>query len=192
MITEEIYLTLPKHGDSIMTQPYPVAEARNLDPEVEARFASLQDLVRAVRTIRAEFTVPPDRKVDVTVVTDAQQGIRENFEAHRELIAHLAGSQGLLFQQSRPAATGTIAAAGKGFEVFVLIKGAIDAPKEIARLQKDKEKARSEIQRTEAKLANAAFVERAPKEVVDRERDKLTELARLIGKIEEYVRALEK
>jgi valyl-tRNA synthetase len=192
MITEEIYLTLPKHGDSIMTQPYPVAEARNMDPEVEARFASLQDLVRAVRTIRAEFTVPPDRKVDVTVVTDSQQGIRENFEAHRGLIAHLAGSQGLVFQQSRPSAVGTIAAAGKGFEVFVLIKGAIDAPKEIARLQKDKEKAQSEIQRTEAKLANAAFVERAPKEVVDREKDKLMELARLIGKIEEYVRALEK
>jgi valyl-tRNA synthetase len=192
MITEEIYLTLPQHGDSIMTQPYPEANAQKQDPEVEARFASLQELVRAVRTIRAEFTVPPDRKVDVTVVTDGLPGARENFEAHRDLITHLAGSRGLVFQQGRPSGTGTIAAAGKGFEVFVLIKEAIDAPREIARLQKDKEKAQGEIQRTEAKLANAAFVERAPKEVVDREKEKLSELARLIGKIEEYIRALEK
>ncbi|MGA2481089.1 MAG: valine--tRNA ligase [Spirochaetia bacterium] len=192
MITEEIYQTLPKHGDSIMTQPYPGPDPAREDAVVEARFASLQELVRAVRTIRSEFTVPPDRKVDVTVVTEAAPGVRENFEAHRELIAHLSGCRGLVFQKERPTAAGTIAAAGKGFEVFVLIKEAIDAPKEIARLQKDIEKAQSEIQRTEAKLANAAFIERAPKEVVDREKDKLTELARLIGKIEGYVRALEK
>jgi valyl-tRNA synthetase len=192
MITEEIYLTLPKHGDSIMRQPYPGGDSAREDTEVEGRFASLQELVRAVRTIRSEFTVPPDRKVDVTVVTEAAAGVRENFEAHRELIAHLAGSRGLVFQQARPAAAGTIAAAGKGFEVFVLVKEAIDAPKEIARLRKDIEKAQSEIQRTEAKLANAAFVQRAPKDVVDREKEKLAELARLIGKIEGYVRALEK
>jgi valyl-tRNA synthetase len=190
LITEEIYLTLPKHGDSIMTQPYPEAGPARDDPIVQARFASLQELVRAVRTIRSEFTIPPDRKIDVTAVTEKDAGTRENFEAHRALIAHLAGSRGLVFQEVRPTETGTVGAAGKGFEVFVLIREAIDAPKEIARLQRDREKAQAEIARTEAKLANAAFVERAPKDVVDREKEKLAELARLIGKIEGYVRAL--
>ncbi len=56
---------------------------------------------------------------------------------------------------------------------------------------KDREKAEAEIRRTETKLANNTFVERAPKEVVDREKEKLEELARLIGKIDGYVRALE-
>ncbi len=83
-----------------------------------------------------------------------------------------------------------IAAAGKGFEVFVTLSGAIDAPKEIARLAKDREKAQADIARTRDKLANASFVERAPKEVVDREKEKLKELARLIEKIDGYVRAL--
>ncbi|HYW82193.1 MAG TPA: valine--tRNA ligase, partial [Spirochaetia bacterium] len=87
--------------------------------------------------------------------------------------------------------TGIIGAAGKGFEVFVLVREAIDAPKEIARLKKDREKAESEVSRTQAKLANSSFVERAPKEVVDREKEKLEELARLIGKIDGYVRALQ-
>jgi valyl-tRNA synthetase len=58
-------------------------------------------------------------------------------------------------------------------------------------LTKDREKAESEIRRTKDKLANASFVERAPKEVVDREKDKLAELARLIEKIEGYVKALQ-
>jgi valyl-tRNA synthetase len=190
LITEEIYQKLPAHGDSIMSQPYPSADPIREDPAVEAKFASLQELVRAIRTIRSEFTIPPDRKIEVTVVTEKGAGTRENFESHRGLVIHLAGCGTLAFQDARPAGTGAIAAAGKGFEVFVLIREAIDAPKEIARLKKDREKAEEESRRTEAKLANSAFVERAPKEVVDREKEKLGELARLIGKIDGYVRAL--
>ena len=72
----------------------------------------------------------------------------------------------------------------------MFIREAIDAPKELARLAKDREKAEAERTRTEAKLATSAFVDRAPKEVVDREKDKLAELSRRIEKIEGYVRAL--
>jgi valyl-tRNA synthetase len=189
MITEEIYQKLPgRDGRSIMIQAYPAADPARDSPDIEARFASLQEVVRAVRTIRSEFTIPPDRKIDFTIVSE--DATRENFESHRALIAHLAGSKDPVFRQARPDQAGVIGAAGKGFEVFVVVKEAIDAPREIARLGKDREKTISEIQRTEAKLANASFVDRAPKEVVDREKEKLSELARRVGKIEEYVRAL--
>jgi valyl-tRNA synthetase len=189
MITEEIHLLLPGHSDTIMTQPYPASDPGREAPEAAARFASLQELVRAVRTIRSEFTVPPDAKVDVTVVTEAP-GPRAHFEGERLLIAHLAGTRSLSFTPARPVGPGIIAAAGKGFEVFVAVREAVDAPKEIARLRKDREKAAAEIARTEGKLSNATFVERAPKDVVDREREKLAELARLIEKVDGYVRAL--
>jgi valyl-tRNA synthetase len=190
MITEEIYQTLPEHGDSIMTQPYPAFDPSRDAPEIAARFASLQDLVRAVRTIRSEFTVAPDKKIDVAVVTDAGSGTRENFKSHQGLVAHLAGIRTLDLRDSRPSEAGAIAAAGRGFEVFVLLREAIDVPREMARLAKEKERAESDILRTRAKLANASFVDKAPKEVVDREKEKLVESARLIEKIDGYVRAL--
>jgi len=189
LITEEIYQTLPRHGDSIMTQPYPEADPSREAPEAQARFGSLQELVRAVRTIRSEFTVPPDAKVDVTVVAEA--GTRENFTANALLVSHLAGVRRLEFQDTRPSAQGVIAAAGRGFEVFVMLRESINAPKEITRLTRDKEKAEAEIRRTKDKLSRASFVERAPKEVVDREKEKLTDLARLIEKIDGYVKALQ-
>jgi valyl-tRNA synthetase len=189
LITEEIYQTLPRHGDSIMTEPYPVPDPGREAPEAFARFASLQEMVRAVRTIRSEFTVPPDAKVDVVVLTEA--ATRENFRASAALVSHLAGVRKLDFQDARPPSAGVIAAAGKGFEVFVMLREAIDAPKEIARLSKDREKAEAEIRRTKDKLANTTFVERAPKEVVDREKEKLVEQARLIEKINGYVKALQ-
>jgi valyl-tRNA synthetase len=190
MITEEIYQILPGSRGSIMVQPYPAVDPSRDDPGAEARFSRVQELVRAIRTIRSEFTIPPERKVDVIVTTDPGTGTRELLESHLPLVAHLAGTSSLTFKEKRPEGPGTIAAAGKGFEVFVSIGGAIDAPKEISRLMKDKEKAQGEIRRTQEKLANASFVERAPREVVDREKEKLVELARLIDKYDGYVRAL--
>jgi valyl-tRNA synthetase len=192
LITEEIYGKLPGSRGSIMVQPYPTVDEARKDPAVEAKFASLQELVRAVRTIRAEFTIPPDSRIDVAVATESL-GIRENFEAHRQLVERLTGCRELSI--SGPAARklsrdGSIAAAGKGFEVFVFIREAIDALKELARLARDREKAEAEKKRTEAKLATSAFVDRAPKEIVDREKEKLAELSRRIEKIEGYVRSL--
>jgi valyl-tRNA synthetase len=190
LITEEIYQTLPGHTGSIMTRPYPVVEPAREHPDVEARFSLLQELVRAIRTIRAEFTVPPDRKVDVIVTTEKGTDTRKTLQKDAALVTHLAGTASLTFADARPGGGGIIAAAGKGFEVFVVIKEAIDAPKEIARLTKDREKTESEIRRTKDKLANTTFVERAPREVVDREREKLAELGRRVEKIDGYIRAL--
>ena len=196
MITEEIYTKLPGSRGSIMVQSYPAGDGTQANPGVEAKFSSLQELVRAVRTIRAEFTIPPDSRIDVSVFAEESSGIRENFEAHRQLVAHLTGARELAIAEAGALARdgkkdGSIAAAGKGFEVFVFIREAIDAPKEIARLARDRERAEAEKKRTEAKLATAAFVDRAPREIVDREKEKLAELSRRIEKIEGYVRALE-
>ncbi|HET6450932.1 MAG TPA: class I tRNA ligase family protein, partial [Spirochaetia bacterium] len=188
LITEEIYQTLPQHGLRIMSQPYPSVDASREAPEAAARFGLLQEVVRAVRTIRAEFTVPPDARVAVTVVPDAEA--RRTIEAGSTLVRHLAGIGTLAMAGGRPTGKGVIAAAGRGFEVFVELAGSIDAPKEIARLGKDREKAQAEIGRTKEKLSKASFVERAPKEVVDREKEKLVDLDRLIQKIDGYVKAL--
>jgi valyl-tRNA synthetase len=191
LITEEIYQKLPGKGGetaggSIMVHPYPAHDPARVDETVNEKFASLQDLVRSVRTIRSEFTIPPDSRVDVAVTTPSAAA-RETFQAHRELIAHLMGSRNLTIGDARPQTAGSIPAAGRGFEAFVFIREAIDIPREIGRLSKEKEKAQAERQRTEAKLANAAFVDKAPPEVVGREREKLAELAERVAKIERYI-----
>ena len=198
LITEEIWQKLPVMASrpgasadgvrSIMIQPYPASDPARDDPAAESVFSVLQELVRAVRTIRSEFTIPPDRKVDVTVVVEGE--LRRTFESHRELVAHLAGTKALVFQPDRPPAKGTIPAAGRGFEVFVHVREAIDVPRETARLGREREKTLAERQRVEAKLANAAFVERAPAEVVERERARLAELAERVEKIDGYLATL--
>jgi valyl-tRNA synthetase len=198
LITEEIWQKVPPLPGrafatadgvrSIMIQPYPAAEPGREDAAAEAVFSGLQDLVRAVRTIRSEFTVPPDRKIDVTVAVQGE--LTKTFEAHRDLVAHLAGTKSLVFQADRPDSLDSIPSAGKGFEVFVQVREAIDVPRELARLGKEREKTLAERQRMEAKLANVTFVERAPAEVVERERARLAELAVRVEKIDGYLARL--
>jgi valyl-tRNA synthetase len=201
LITEEIYQKLPAgngsaHGGaasdgprSIMIQPYPAHDPSRVDAPVEDKFASLQELVRAVRTVRSEFTIPPDRKIDVAVAAPGRE-TRENFEAHRDLVAHLIGSPSLSVKADRPSRGGSIPAAGKGFEAFLFIREAIDVPREIGRLTREKEKTAAERRKTETKLSNTAFVDKAPPEVVAREREKLAELGERITKLESYIREL--
>jgi valyl-tRNA synthetase len=196
MITEEIYGKLPGIGEgpdaSIMIRPYPSPDPAREDPAVEEKFASLQELVRAVRTIRSEFTIPPDAKIEVAVAAEEPGGTRANFEAHRDLASYLMGAKSFTFADGRPTQSGIIPAAGKGFEVFVSIREAIDVKRELQRLSREREKAAGEKSRTDGKLANASFVERAPREVVDREKEKLVELSDRIAKIERYIRELER
>jgi valyl-tRNA synthetase len=74
--------------------------------------------------------------------------------------------------------------------VFVQVREAIDVPRELARLGREREKTLAERQRLEAKLANTAFVERAPAEVVAGERERLAELAVRVEKIDGYLATL--
>ena len=80
---------------------------------------------------------------------------------------------------------------GRGFEAFVYLKEAIDLGREAARLHKERGVAEEQIERTRAKLANQAFVSKAPPEVVRREEEKLEEAARRIEKIAGYLRDLQ-
>ena len=71
-----------------------------------------------------------------------------------------------------------------GAELFIPLEGLIDIAQEQARLQKDIERVSGMLEGVQRKLNNENFVERAPKEVVDREREKLENFAHTLEKLE--------
>jgi valyl-tRNA synthetase len=190
-VTEEIYQKLPRHEGSIMTAAYPEVRPERSQPLTASRFAVVQELVRAVRTLRSEFTIPMDRPVRVSVATEPGSAALAALRDHQELIALLTNAGDLAVDGREPAREGTIAVVGTGFEAFVHIREAIDVSKENARLGKELAGIETLRQRTEAKLGNASFVAKAPPEVVARERERLEEYGRRRAKIEEYLRDLQ-
>jgi valyl-tRNA synthetase len=189
-VTEEIYQKLPNHGPSIVTAFYPEFLDSRVDHAAHDEFTLVQELVRAVRTLRSEFTIPTSTKMPVTVKTPENQPIRRIFQEQKELIALLIGSDNLQITHKAVQRLGSIPVVGSGFEAFVYIKEAIDSEKEIEKLQKELRNIENTLKRTAGKLTNKAFLSKAPEEVVQKERDKQEQLQRRKVKISGYLEEL--
>jgi len=193
-VTEEIYQKLPlrpgqTRSPSIVTADYPEATADRADPEAERRFALVQELVRAVRTLRSEFTVQIEKPVRVCVRAEGPE-VLEALEAALPLMRLLVNASTLQVQRESCARAGSIPVVGTGFEAFVYIKEVIDLEKELAKLAKEQRAVDQAAERTTGKLANKAFVDKAPPEVVQRERERLEELERRRVRIGSYLKEL--
>ncbi len=189
-VTEEIYQKLPNHGLSIVTAAYPDFQEKRVDDTAQQNFTAVQELIRAVRTLRSEFTIPTGTKIRVTVKTPEDEPPRRVFQEQKDLIALLVGSDDLQITHGTVQRAGSIPAVGSGFEAFVYIKEAIDLEKEIEKLQKELGNLDAALKRTAGKLANRAFLSKAPEEVVQKEKQKQEELQRRKAKIAGYVEEL--
>jgi valyl-tRNA synthetase len=197
-VTEEIYGKLPSGGggsaggkdhprELLINAPYPLYDPNREDPGAEEDFAFLMELVRMVRTLRSECTVPPDKKIRVLV--HPGQGLlflRDNTGLVKLLAGigelEIAGTPGL----SRPA--GSIGLVGSGFEAFVYIAEAVDLGLLKQKFTRDVERDRKFIALLEAKLGNKKFLQNAPPELAAGERLKLEDALKRTKTLESYIR----
>jgi len=189
-ITEEIYQKLPGHGFSLVTAPYPVADPSRDNPQVEAQFAVLQELIRGIRTLRSVFAIPPEQDIDVVVGLTPGYPHGEFLKVHQALAALFTGSQGLRFTDAGTKPSGAVTVVGKGYESYVLVRDIIDVPKEKDKLKKTIEKTAQYAASVEKKLANQAFVASAPAEIVEGERTKLADARDTLGRLTAYLAEL--
>lgn len=190
-ITEEIYLKLPYRDKSIGRCAFPEFKEERINIKVEERFSLLQELIRAVRTVRSEFTIPIEKDIRVAVKTELKLPANDIFNKQRNLISLLIGSKDLKIQAEITTKARSIPVLGTGFEAFIFIKDVIDIKKEIKKLNKEKQTCLTLVERSEIKLSNDSFLKKAPKEVIEKERARLGELRRRQEKIEGYLKDLE-
>ena len=175
-ITEEIWLKLAPllqySADTIMTQPYPRASAYARSGADETTFAWIEEFVLGLRRIRAEYDIEPGKRLAV-YVSEGTALERSWLDAHRRIIEQLARTHTV---ESAHGALGDVATAlAGGMTVLVPLSDLIEREAERARVAKELERLAGEIGRAEAKLANAAFIERAPPPIVAKERERLRE-----------------
>jgi valyl-tRNA synthetase len=188
-VTEEIYGKLPnavKKAPMLIAAPYPApSPARENAAELE-KFAVLQDLIRAVRALRADCGISPDVKLNLSVKI-TQGSPAEVCRTQVELIRLLAGVNDVGFDEKPAKAIG---AAGNGFEVFLRVDGAVNEAQLLARFKKEYEGEKAFADRTQAKLSGS-FAQKAPPEVVAEEKEKLAKAQGHADKLLSYIRDLE-
>jgi valyl-tRNA synthetase len=179
-ITEEIWSYL-QHDDLLIRADWPSPGEWPADPEAEARFGLVKDVISAVRSLRAEMRVPPAAQVAVLLAGPAVEGV---LAEERETIRSLARVETLDIRAARPGELGVSAVVGAGVEVQLLLRGLVDVRAEVARLGRELDSAARERARTAARLADEAFRSRAKPEVVARETERLAALDATVARLE--------
>ena len=185
-ITEEIWRKLPnREGESIMVAEWPRPEEGWDDPEAEEEFGALMEMIGGIRNIRGELNISPSRKVEARVHVDDPD--RERLILREsEWIRRLAGilpDWKVGPEVERPkASANTVFSYG---QAFVPIDGLIDVEEELRRLEKQIAEADGAAAGLEKKLANPSFVERAPAEIVEKDRARLRETRERAAKLRE-------
>jgi len=189
-ITEEIWqnIALRRNGESISVSNMPPAVDAWIDKEIEAEFEFLQKVITSIRSTRSVLGVPPAPIADVSIRAASGSSL-EMISKNAALIEKLARVKvtASLSMEKPKAAASTLV---DGNEIFILLEGLIDLDKEKARLAKEIEKTESYAKQIEAKLTNEGFVARAPKEVIDAEKEKLSTAKLNLQKFKENLASL--
>jgi valyl-tRNA synthetase len=188
-VTEGLWRVLtgaPGGRDSLMVASWPTADASLADPESIRRFEVIQDLVTEVNRFRSQNSIKPSARFPVTIASSEGALLADE----GALIGSLAGLSDVVVVDHLDDAPGTSTVLFGAGRAQVELTGLIDVDAEVARLEKERARAEDDLARVGGKLANAGFVDRAPTDVVQRERDKLDELGRVIEQLDARIGAL--
>ncbi len=193
-ITEEVWQLLaklaPERGlsaptaaaESVMIASWPEADMARQDQEIEQRFARFQEVLAAVREIRSRQNVPPKTQIEFSVRCDA--ATVELLKPMEPYFASMAGAAATAWGEAvEPPAIASTSSL-QGIEIFVDVADLIDIDAEIARNEKEQQRLSGAIGGKEKKLSNANFVERAPAEVVAKERESLEAMKEQLAAID--------
>ncbi len=168
-VTEELWQRIPHQGDYLALAPWPEADPRRFDSTAERDMELLQELVVRIRNLRAEAGIDPSRRIEVRIRPSRPEEGRL-VSSGTSLVALLARAGSVAVVEHLP--EGLVAMRGmvRGIEVAIPLEGLLDLETERARLIRELRKLEAEVESRGRKLANEAFLERAPGEVVEKER----------------------
>ena len=182
-VTEELWWKLrPREpGDALAGAAWP--EAGAMHPDEAERFALVQEVVGAVRQIRAQYGVAPSKKIEAAV-SAADAATAEALASVTATIERLGGLSALSVGVERETPAASAAVVVGRHTVYVPLAGTIDLDAERARLGREIDAKRAFLASVEKKLANEAFTSRAPEAVVAVERQKVADAHAAIAALE--------
>ena len=191
-ITEEIWQRaaplLGEHKASIMLASYPqIADFDAATPAVNESIECVQALIGATRTLRSDMNLSPGQALPAVLFSEQPSAVQAA-RANESLLIKLAKLDSISWAESKsdiPASASLIAG---DIELCIPLAGLIDVEQEVARISKRIEQLTKEIARIEGKLGNPNFADKAPAEVVAKEKEKLsayqTELGKMLEQLE--------
>ncbi len=185
-VTEEIWQSLPHQGESLMVSTWPVYDESLCFPEEEREMGRIMDAIGAIRNRRGEMNVPPSRKAQVYVETV----FTKTFEDGIPFLRRLASASDVHIGDSFDVA-GAVTVVTDGATIKIPMDDLVDREAEKARLQKEIDNVTKQLTGVESRLANKAFTDKAPQQVVDTARAQAAQLREKLTLLEQSMAALQ-
>ncbi|HLD07648.1 MAG TPA: valine--tRNA ligase [Candidatus Peribacterales bacterium] len=187
-ITEELWASFkPQNAGMLIAEEWPTVHPERRDKEAFEAFQILIDVITAIRSIRNEHGVEVGKEITAFLVTEEATQV---LEEHAADIRRLAKVKSLMVQNEKYHGVNAASAFTKHVEIHVPLEGIIDLSKEKERLTKEKDQLTKFLKGLQVKLKNADFTKNAPKEVLEKEKQKEEEAMGKLKKIEEKLTVL--
>jgi len=190
-ITEELWQALPgeaRRGEALIVARWPEADPAMLDEEAEERMALVQELIRGIRNLRAEYNVTPGKRIPALIAADAAPWLEEQ-RAVLCALAKLDPSQLTVRPTVQPPEQAATVVVGD-VAAYLPLAALVDLEAERERLKRELENVEARVARSDSLLAGE-FAAKAPANVVQRERDKLGELQATAAQLKEQLERLD-
>jgi valyl-tRNA synthetase len=178
-LTEELWQKLPRQGapaPSISIARFPEENVERIDPEAEALVQEMIEVVTRARNLRAEAGIEPARRIQL-LISSEQTGALEAAEGFRETISGLCQAERVEISPGGTSSGAAIRTVAGRFELEIPLAGLLDVSVLGEKIRKDLRSVESDLDSRRKKLANPSFADRAPAEIVEKERRIEQELA---------------
>ena len=185
-ITEEIWLALPHDGESIMISEWCKYDDALSFPAEEAAMERIMAAIKAVRNRRAEMNVPPSKKAKLYIATK----YTEDFTNGSVFFTRLASASEVEIGEAFEI-EGSVSVITESAKIFIPLNELVDFEAEKARLQKELDTAKKDLQFVENKLNNAGFMAKAPEKVKEAQFEAQAKHKAKIAMLEESLQKLQ-
>jgi valyl-tRNA synthetase len=191
-ITETLWQRLPypvaaERCEFLAIAPWPIPHpSSRTERQAMADFDLVCEAVRAVRQIRSDYALPPGKSIDVAIQSRSHAPL---FKSHSPLIGRLSRSMVTVGAEA-PSAGAAHAVLPDGSEVIIPLGGLVDLSKECTKLRAELDQLDVQLAALTKRLQNDGFVNRAPANVVEAERQKEQDWTKRRGQLAEKVKAL--
>jgi valyl-tRNA synthetase len=193
-ITEEIWQTIKplagKMGDTIMLQPYPVADKTLIDDQASDDLEWVKTFIIGIRKIRAEMDIPPSKPLPI-LLQNGTDTDKQRFEDNAIFINSLAKIESAQWLEVGAEAPESATALCGEMKILIPLAGLIDKDAETARLNKEIEKIQKGLSGLKGRLNNPSFTDKAPQNVVNQVRQQADEQKAALQQLEQQLQKIE-
>ncbi len=188
-VTEEIRQKLPiDKKESILLESFPKPESQWIDEDAERDMSFIMDVVAAIRNVKADMGIALTKRIKAIVkALDEKKSLLEEYA---DYVKGLAFLEELEVKEDAVRPEKSAMRVVSDCEVYVPLGDIIDFEKEKERLTRELKKVEKELERVNKKLSNKNFLEKAPKEVVEKERAIKAELEEKKARIEDALKSI--